>query len=248
MKSLREEDKRVDEKLRRDFRLQLRLLARLASLPSLKRLSREEKQSLVEEAKQAGINNGLFDKFATFLTKDGKAEKAWGERLAPTAWNVIWETYPWARRLINGLLDGKTVRPPSLRQNTELVLDRLALGIPWARPARKYSPFEGLIDNLVQSLKVAPFPYHRCPWCKTTVFLWNTGRRGRPREYCSPACKSHANEAARKGTRGEYIRNLVATKRARKKARAKAEERAKKQASAPVVTIRGTLTGKREKR
>lgn len=60
-----------------------------------------------------------------------------------------------------------------------------------------------------------PFPFRRCWHCGAVFAFVRTQR------YCTPTCAREAVEAARRGTRNEYMRKKMAERRA--------EERAQKQ-------------------
>jgi hypothetical protein len=109
-----------------------------------------------------------------------------------------------------------------------------------------HTALEEVYEDLVASLQQHPFPYRLCPQCKVRVFV-REKRPGRKLDFCSTPCQQRWNDAKR-GSRAAYRKDLRKKKQERAKARAKAEARAKKQALAPVVKVRGTLTGNREKR
>ena len=217
------------EKREREYLLRKELLARLVSIESLAALPKSEKRELVKKARQAGCGDGKV-RLTTpkpLSSIDGEAEKTWGAGGVPFAWIVVWEAQPWARRFINNLLNGK---PADLKEVAHLVHEVLFL--PLAEPENKKSDRRSLrvvtlrrkgqtaggllIDTLVRSLKEIPFPYGRCPWCKSTVFIRYNGK-GAPRKYCNDTCKNHSNEAARKGTKREYMREYMAKRRKKAK-------------------------------
>lgn len=72
------------------------------------------------------------------------------------------------------------------------------------------APHERLVGDFVSVLRLTPFPFGRCPACQT-VFV-----RIKRQRYCSRTCATRFIEAARKGQRREYMRDLMRKRRAMK--------------------------------
>src|SRR5262245_52450770 len=116
---------RLKEEFARDAQRSRKLLARLASLPSLATLPAREQRALVEEFRRPS-GQAAAVRIRTFISgrsADGHAEKGWRPSgLVPLAWIEIWEAHSWARRILNDLLDGTPVDLTPLTRYTAPVL------------------------------------------------------------------------------------------------------------------------------
>jgi len=71
------------------------------------------------------------------------------------------------------------------------------------------APHEHPLGDFLSILRLRPFPFGRCPVC-SNVYV-----RVRRQRYCSLQCTSRGVEAARKGKRREYMRELMRKRRER---------------------------------
>lgn len=74
---------------------------------------------------------------------------------------------------------------------------------------------ENILIEVLATLRMVPFPFGRCPVC------YKFFARVRRQRYCSPVCTAQGVEAARKGTRREYMRDLMRRRRARERTQLK---------------------------
>jgi hypothetical protein len=72
-------------------------------------------------------------------------------------------------------------------------------------------PHEHSAGDFVALLRQKPFPFGRCGVCGA-FFV-----RVRRQRYCSRKCTAHGVEAARRGTRKEYMRRYMAMRRAKER-------------------------------
>jgi hypothetical protein len=231
--SFRQFDKEYEKKQKVEFHRRMVLLAKLASLPSLKALDGKAKEQLIKEAQDAGVG-GLLGRFTTRRTEDGKAERALGVDSVSDAWVAMWLTYPLARKIINALLDGKKVRLPARRREVQLDRQQLGILVAWPTKEKEWAA-EDLLNSLLRSLTLAPFPYRRCPACMSGIFV-----PVRHQEYCSTKCRSRVYEAERKDDPQRKAAVLKNMERYRRKLKNKKQAKEKR----PVVTLRGTSQGK----
>lgn len=183
-------------------RMQAMFLAQLVSIPSLDTLTHEGKKTLLAEAKDSGFEcvNAVEDML----------------------WPILCHTHTIAHPLIENLLKGKESPLRSLGERERTCL--------WVNPnngvVHEHRDNEWLREEMLLSLwrllKEPFFPFRRCPWCKTGVFFLFKGRK-----YCSSTCRSQADEAKRKGTRGPSQRQ----NRAKRKELAEAQQRAQRRAT-----------------
>jgi len=179
-------------------RLQAQFLARLFSVPSLVTLSKPQQAELLKEARRSGFSCT--------------------ESVDQLLWPILTHVHGIAFPLMNSLLNGQetSLQPLGERERARLLL------IPKSGRVLDIRSTEYLDEEMLLSLwsllrnRKGAFPFQRCPHCQTGVFfVFGT------RKYCSRECTNQANEAARRGTRNEYMRVLMAKKRARAKARGK---------------------------
>jgi hypothetical protein len=117
------------------------------------------------------------------------------------------------RQFLGGLFDGLEMPLAWLYQDhptPPTVRLRLENGRLRERPVGA-DPHEHLLGDFVLLLRLTPFPFGRCPKCGT-VFV-----RVKRQRYCSRICATQYIEAARKGTRREYMRELMRRKRERER-------------------------------
>jgi hypothetical protein len=199
--------KRLGEEKEKRERRQAQFLARLLSIPSLEALPDDERvRPLTEARKRSGFRSAKC-----------------AERLL---WPLLQHTHEIAYPVLHSLLDGKptSLQPLGERERIVLVLDPKAWNtlkfpgnghLDLQYPNHEYWQEEMILTLwLLLRSQWVPFPFRRCPHCKTGVFfVFGT------RKYCSRECTSQANEAARKGMRNEYMREHMAKKRKWAKAR-----------------------------
>jgi hypothetical protein len=131
------------------------------------------------------------------------------DRLLSTAWREVWT-------VLNNLLEG---RGASLRYLTLFV--HLQNGVLHVSTMDRQPAFSRLLAGFYDTLRIKPFPFGRCPNCRA-VFV-----RVRRQRYCSSRCASQSLEAARKGKRREYMRELMRRKRERERVKREAMRRAR---------------------
>jgi hypothetical protein len=182
-----------------------KFIARVASAPVL---AKGESGRLIWPG-DPGMRPEDFDDLApllqTMLARNSKRiDRFHGMRglstaagLRKYAWAEIWD-------VLNTLLEGgsislKNPTAPMFLENGVLCVDHDATSTSdWL-----LSQFYALL------LSNKRFPFARCPGC-CTVFV-----RARRQRYCSRQCASRGLEAARKGTRREYMRKYMAMRRAK---------------------------------
>lgn len=215
----REQDQQIDKQLREEATCRLTLFARLASIDSLEALSKSVKQALIQEVKRAGMGFSVPDAYIRPRHNDPRAAVAWGDGSPPWSWYVLWTVYPWARQLINDLLDHRETVVPALPAR-KLELIRM-VGEDFTTRVTDTSVEGGGLDFLLASLRQYPFPYRRCPQCRN-VFVRQAGR-GRPKKFCTWGCQVAAHDAAQRGVRNEYLRVYMRQYRERTHAQVRRE-------------------------
>jgi len=122
-----------------------------------------------------------------------------------------------ARGIIGDLLDGKSVQAPSeaLPRLTWTLQDEILQEKTVDSPyTLSRAPVPEICSHytheLVQIVRLRPFPFRRCPICQS--FFVRAGKK----VYCSAACTIRAAEEARRETKREYMREYMAKKRAQK--------------------------------
>jgi len=191
--------------------------ARLASTPSLRKLRDSEKLKLVEDVR--GLDFPLLSTFGNAGAKVSADKRvslfrSWGMGdHVPPEWQAIWEVHPWARRLINGLLNyGRVDLQPFIRQLPKvnsLTLDKetytVRVGIA---PTVLYKE---ILFDLLRTLRQSPFPFRLCPVCKA-IFV-----RVKRQKFCSPTCTTKGLPEERKKQRREYMKQYMAKTRREQK-------------------------------
>ena len=164
--------------------------ARLASIDDLAGLDRVGKEQLMIDAVRAQLIHSVFTRMkASDFSKDKRLEKSWGGPDMPGPWPMIAEGHPWARKLINDLLDNGEVDVEEFEKN---VTERGWRSWKWqldkdshrveAIPVANGQLFDGLREVILAD----PFPFDRCPICKA-VFVPNKNQK-----YCGKACATKA--------------------------------------------------------
>jgi len=195
--------------------------ARLASIRSLESLREAERILLRED-----LQTLLWRQFSPLTTKDfikqaraDERKRRKGEAPGPIGQDLqalpLEREHQWAREVIAGLLDGKSVTEPPitlplkvLRLTPEGKLgERPYHSIPDAR--------EMLVFKLSQLLRHKPFPFRRCPVCQA-VFVPVKRQR-----YCSPFCMSRGIGDTKKVQKREYMRTYMAKRRKNAKQKAR---------------------------
>jgi hypothetical protein len=187
------------------------VFALLANVASLKTdLTRWQKEKLVEDIRDAKLLTSSLTTYPGAIITDKKLIASWGNPHVPGEWLPICKVHPWAKKIINELLDTGEADVEEFHK-TEML-----------RPIRwEVDQETGLIRNIYDigehaekellvrlSLLVhrGPLPFRRCALCKT-IFV----RHGK-QKYCSKECTDKAI-----GSRNDYMKNYMAKKRAKKK-------------------------------
>ena len=160
----------------------------VASIPSLKNLRDSEKLKLVEDVRGLGFPwLSLFSKAGTKVSTNRRSSlvSSWGgSKQVPVEWHALHQVHPWARRLINELLDkGRVNLEPLIVELPKVVSLSLDKGTYTVREGLSTDVLrkEMLLD-LARTLKQSPFPFRHCPMCKT-VFV-----PVKRQKFCSPTC------------------------------------------------------------
>ena len=171
------------------MRMQAQFLARLVSVASLDALPEEER--------------------ARFLTVARRAGFTCGDSVDSLLWVILQHTHEIASPLMRSLLDGKetSLQPLGERERRRLKLIPKTGRVMETNGSEYFDEEMLLILWSLLGTYQAPFPFRRCPHCKTGVFFCFGTRK-----YCSPQCTSKAHEDARRGKRNEYMRTLTGKK------------------------------------
>ncbi len=116
------------------------------------------------------------------------------------AWSEVWT-------VLNDLLDGRQTRAMYRQPVFRLVDGSLREAV-----SDQLSGSLALLTAFYSILREKPFPFGRCPICRT-IFV-----RVRRQRYCSPGCASRGHEVARKETKRDYMRKYMAMRRAKERA------------------------------
>jgi hypothetical protein len=209
LKALREENRKLEDGARQHARARLELFARLASIPSLNALSPQERQDWSALVRRTGFK---LTTVLSWIREDDHLSQ----------WGVLQYSHPLVRKVLNDLFNGEEVPLQQLAEHerTHALLGSSGiLGWTLGNASLLEEMLISLWHLLTQGgfpiLGQGRFPLRRCPQCKKTVFALKP--RGRPQKYCSSACTNRANEKARRGTRGPYMRKHMAKKRKKAK-------------------------------
>ena len=152
-------------------------------------------QILFRERVDAGSRAKFVKQVKRILGPDGGGHE---ESVASRTYEEVWP-------VLNKLVEGLVVRLENLSP-----VVTLEDGVLRESPVDDGLPTWGwLLPAFYDLLRVKPFPFARCPTCHT-IFV-----RVRRQRYCSHQCASRGLEAARKGTRREYMRRYMAMRRAK---------------------------------
>jgi len=161
-KNRRREDQSLKQSGKKRMRMQAQFLARLVSLAALYALPEEERARLITDAHRAGFRCG--------------------ESVDSLLWGIFQHTHAIASPLMRSLLVGKetSLRPLGERERTRLLLNPKTDLVMETRES-EYLAEEMLLTlwSLLRTYQ-APFPFRRCPHCKTGVFFCFGARK-----YCS---------------------------------------------------------------
>lgn len=191
---------------------------------TIRKLPTEEKATLVKNFKriflpwfddpvaaQQFFDEKLSPQIKEEIEGDYKAGRL-EARLEMTLQNLLWD----GAKLISDLLDGEKVAPPTWampQQPVWILVDGKLQVQSVDLKTRQYREFSThlsreLLSDLIPTLQRKPFPFRRCRMCPKVMVQ---AERGKPRFYCSEACRSKGIPFAAKRT--EYSRERRHQKR-----------------------------------
>jgi hypothetical protein len=235
----------------REQRVRAELLARLVSLPSLEEVTQRERDTLLNLTAKTGFT------FVSVLEREvDKGGETWWLGLQ----NIHNALVPVVRQLWQGEAVPLSTLAVSDRSSATLIVREKKLRIylrPGVRPVDSDTPPK--LVRLVPTPRVQHVFGDESPQDEASLWLYAMLRNGacpvslclscqlrafvpkrRGQKYCSPACRTTANEANRNvKERREYRRKYMQARRAA----GKAPKRPQKKAHTPAVTRRRTATG-----
>jgi len=187
-----------------DIQRKAEFYAKLANIEKLEALSQADKAQLIVDAMRAELVESFFG-IATAGSKDKKFMKSWDDaEKIPGAWLPIYAVHPWARKLINSILDTGRV---DVREFDEVLTRTKQRPEIWLlnKDTHRVEPQELITGTLFAGLQrviilADHFLFSRCAECKK-VFV-----PAKNQKYCSKSCATKALAPSKRKYMREYMR------------------------------------------